>query len=93
VVSHQEAVRNVTESGVRRMVGAMAAILPFAALVQVLANWSDYRQPAVAVAVWLGMFAVAAWLVPRTGTGALTRGEAAAAVLIAVVAAAAIGWE
>jgi hypothetical protein len=75
------------------MVGAMAAILPFAALIQVLANLGDYRQPAVAVAVWLGMFAVAAWLVPRTGTGGLTRGEAAAAVLIAVVAAGAIGWE
>jgi hypothetical protein len=93
VVSHQEAVREVTESGVRRMVGAMAAILPFAALIQVLANLSDYRQPAVAVAVWLGMFAAAAWLVPRIGTGGLTRGEAAAAVLIAVAAAAATGWE
>ena len=93
MVSHQEAVRDVTESGVRRMVGAMAAILPFAALIQVLANLSDYRQPAVAVAVWLGMFATAAWLVPRTGTGGLTRGEAAAAVLIAVATAAAIGWE
>jgi hypothetical protein len=93
VVSHQEAVRDVTESGVRRMVGAIATILPFAALVQVLANLSDYRQPAVAVAVWLAMFAAAAWLVPRTGTGGLTRGEAAAAILIAVAAAAAIGWE
>src|SRR6202035_2834487 len=93
VVSHHEAVRDVTESGLRRMVGAMAAILPLAALIQVLANLSDYRQPAVAVAVWLAMFAAAAWLVRRTGTGALTRGEAAAAVLIAVAAAAAIGWE
>jgi hypothetical protein len=93
VVSHQEAVRDVTESGVRRMVGAMAAILPSAALIQVLANLSDYRQPPVAVAVWLAMFAAAAWLVPRTGTGGLTGGEAAAAVLIAVVAAAAVGWE
>jgi hypothetical protein len=92
-VSHQEAVREVTESGVRRMVGAMAAILPFTALIQVLANLSDYRQPAVAVAVWLAMFAAAAWLVPRIGTGGLTRGEAAAAVLIAVAAAAATGWE
>jgi hypothetical protein len=93
VVSHQEAVRDVTESGLRRMVGAMAAILPSAALIQVLANLSDYRQPAVAVAVWLAMFAAAAWLVPRTGTGGLTRGKAAAAVMIAVAAAAAIGWE
>ncbi len=93
MVSHHEAVRDATESGMRPMVGAMAAILPFAALIQVLANLSDYRQPAVAVGVWLAMFAAAAWLVPRIGTGGLTRGEAVAAVLIAVVAAAAIGWE
>jgi len=92
-VSHHQAVRDVTESGLRRMVGAMAAILPLAALIQVLANLSDYRQPAVAVAVWLAMFAAAAWLVPRIGTGGLTRGEAAAAVLIAVAAAAGSGWE
>jgi hypothetical protein len=93
VVSHHEAVRDFTESGTRRMVGAIAAILPFAALIQVLANLSDYRQPALAVAVWLAMFAAAAWLVPRIGAGGLTRGEAAAAVLIAVAAVAAIGWE
>jgi hypothetical protein len=93
VVSHQEAVRDFTESGLRRMVTAIAAILPLAPLIQVLANLSDYRQPAVAIAVWLAMFAAAAWLVPRTGTGGLARGEAAAAVLIAVVAAAASGWE
>ena len=93
MVSHHQAVRDVTESGLRRMVGAMAAILPLAALIQVLANLSDYRQPAVAVAVWLAMFAAAAWLVPRIGTGGLTRGEAAAAVLIAVAAAAGSGWE
>ena len=93
MVSHQEAVRDVTESGMRRMVTAMAAILPLAALIEVLTNLGDYRQPAVAVAVWLAVFGVAAWLVPRTGTGGLTTGEAAAAVLIAVAAVAAIGWE
>ena len=93
MVSHHEAVRDFTESGTRRMVGAIAAILPFAALIQVLANLSDYRQPALAVAVWLAMFAAAAWLVPRIGAGGLTRGEAAAAVLIAVAAAAGSGWE
>jgi hypothetical protein len=93
VVSHQEAVRDFTESGLRRMVTVMAAILPLAALIQALANLSDYRQPAVAIAVWLAMFAAAAWLVPQMGTGGLARGEAAAAVLIAVAAAAAIGWE
>jgi hypothetical protein len=93
VVSHHEAVRDATEPGLRRMVGAMAAILPFAALIQVLANLHDYHQPAVAVTVWLVVFAAAAWLAPRMGPGGLTRGESAAAVVIAVAAVATIGWE
>jgi len=93
VVSHHEAVREVTEPGLRRMVSVMALILPLAALVQVLANVHDYYQPAVAVAVWLAVLAAAAWLVPRIGTGVLTSGESAAAVAIAVAAVAAIGWE
>jgi hypothetical protein len=93
VVSHQEAVRDATEPGLRRVLGAMAAILPFAALIQALANLHDNRQPAVAVAVWLAVFAAAAWLVPRMGTGGLTGGESAAAVIIAVAAVAAIGWD
>jgi hypothetical protein len=93
VVSHHEAVRDATEFGLRRMVGAMAAILPFAALIQVLVNLHDYYQPAVAVAVWLAMFAVAAWLVPRIRTRVLTGGESAAAIMIAVAAVTAIGWE
>jgi hypothetical protein len=93
MVSHHEAVRDAAEFGLRRMVGAMAVILPLAALIQVLANPHDYYQPAVAVAVWLAMFAAAAWLVPRMGTGVLTRGESAAAVMIAVAAVATIGWQ
>ena len=93
MVSHHEAVREVTEPGLRRMVGAMAAILPLAALIQVLANLNDYYQPAVAVAVWLAVLAAATWLVPRVGTGVLSSGESAAAVAIAVAAVAAIGWE
>jgi hypothetical protein len=93
VVSHHEAVREVTEPGLRRMVGAMAAILPLAALIQALANLHDHYQPAVAVVVWLAVLAAGAWLVPRVGTGVLTSGESAAAVTIAVAAVAAIGWE
>src|SRR5579862_4584388 len=93
VVSHHQAVREVTEPGLQRMVGAMAATLPLAALIQALATMDDYYQPAVAVAVWLAVLAAGAWLVPRTGTGVLTSGESAAAVTIAVAAVAAIGWE
>jgi hypothetical protein len=93
VVSHHQAVREVTEPGLQRMVGAMAAILPLAALIQALTTLEDYYQPAVAVAVWLAVLAAGAWLVPRVGTGVLTSGESAAAVTIAVAAVAAIGWE
>jgi hypothetical protein len=93
VVSHHQAVREVTEPGLQRMIGAMAAILPLAALIQALTTREDYYQPAVAVAVWLAVLAAAAWLVPRVGTGVLTSGESAAAVTIAVAAVAAIGWE
>jgi hypothetical protein len=93
VVSHHEAVREVTGPGLRRMVGAMAAILPLVALGQVLANRHDYYQPAVAVAAWLVVFAAGAWLVPRVGTGVLTSVEAATAVTIAVAAVAAVGSE
>ena len=93
MVSHREVVRDTTEFALRRMVGAMAAILPLAALIQVLANRSDYRQPAVAAGIWLVVFAAGAWLVPRMRRDGLTLGEAMAGVLIAVVAVALIGWE
>jgi hypothetical protein len=97
VVSHHGAVQDATEFGVHRMVGVLAVVFPLAGLIQVLANLRDYRQPAVAVAVWLLMFPVAVWLVPRTRArdpaGGLTRAEAVAAILIAVAAVAAIGWE
>jgi hypothetical protein len=93
VVTHREVVRDTAEFGLRRMVGAMAAILPLAALIQVLANRSDYRQPAVAAGIWLAVFGAGAWFVPRMRRAGLTLGEAAAGILIAVVAVAVIGWE
>jgi hypothetical protein len=93
VVSHREVVRDSAEFGLRRMVRAMAAILPLAALIQVLINRGDYRQPAVAAGTWLAVFAAGAWLVPRMRRDGLTLGEAAAGIMIAVVAVAVIGWE
>ena len=93
MVSHREVVRDTAEFGLRRMVGAMAAILPLAALIQVLANRGDYRHPAVAAGVWLAVFAAGGWLVPRMRRGGLTFGEAAAGILIAVAAVGVIGWE
>jgi hypothetical protein len=93
MVSRDELMRDAAESWILRMVGVLAAILPITLLIQVLVNLRDYREPAVPVAVWLGMLAVAAWLVPRARSGGLTRAEAVAAVVAAVAAVALVGWE
>jgi hypothetical protein len=90
VVTHHEAARDVAEGGVTRVVGALAVILPSIALIQVLANARDYRQPAAAIAVWLAVLASAGWLVPRLRAGRLAAGETAAAIAIAVAAVTAI---
>jgi hypothetical protein len=90
-VSPHTLVRDVAEVGLIRIVGALAVILPSVALVQVLANTRDYRQPAVAVAAWLAVLGAAAWLVPRLRRGGLSAGETAAAIAIEVVAVAVIG--
>jgi len=92
-VSHREVVRDTAEFGLQRIVAAMAAILPLAALIQVLANRSDYRQPAVAAGIWLAVFGAGTWFAPRMRRDGLTLSEAAAGILIAVVAVAVIGWE
>lgn len=88
-----EVVRDTTESGLARLIGVMAVILPSAGLLQTLASLADYRQPAVAIAVWVALLASAAWLLPRARLDGLPRQKAAAAVLIAVAAVTAIGWE
>ncbi len=93
MVSHHEVVRDTAESGVTRMITAMAVIMPVAGLLQTLANLGDYRQPAVAVAVWAALFPAAAWLLPRARPDGLTSPDAVLAVLIAAAAATAIGWE
>jgi hypothetical protein len=93
VVSHHEVVRDTTESGLARLIGAMAVFLPAAGLIQTLTSLEDYRQPAVTVAVWAALLASAAWLLPQARLDGLARGEAAGAILIAVVAVTAIGWE
>jgi hypothetical protein len=91
VVSHHEVARNTAEIGLMRLVRAIAVILPFVALVQTLANPGDYREPAVAIVVWLAVLGASAWLVPRLRTAGLAANETAAAILIAVAAVAVIG--
>jgi hypothetical protein len=81
------------ESELPRIAATVAAIWQLTLLIQVLAYLPDYRQPAVPVAVWLGMLAAAAWLVPRARAGGLDGRQAAAAIAVAVAAVAAVGWE
>ena len=76
-----------------KVVGAVAVVWQLAVLFQVLAYLHDYRQPAVMVAVWLGLLAAAAWLIPRARAGGLTAAEAGWAIAIAVAAVALVGWE
>ena len=90
-MSHHRVARDTAEVGMTRLVGALAVIPPSIALVQVLANLHNYHQPAVAIADWLGVLVAAALLVPRLGTGGIARGEAVAAIAIAVEAVAVIG--
>jgi hypothetical protein len=78
---------------VPRAVATVAAVWQLGLLVQVLLYLHNFRQPVVPVAVWLGMLAAAAWLVPRARAGGLTGRESVAAVAIAVAAVAIVGWE
>jgi hypothetical protein len=88
-----EVVRHATESGIPRIVGAVAAILPFTLLVQALVHPGNYRQPAVPALVWLATLAAAAWLVPRSRAGGLTGRQAIVAIAGAVAAVAVVGLE
>jgi hypothetical protein len=93
MVSGGDAARKAYESELPRMVAAVAVIWQATLLVQVLAFLHDYRQPAVPIAVWLGLTAAAGWLVPRARARGLTRTDAAIAVAVAVAAVVAIGWD
>jgi hypothetical protein len=91
MMSRDEVLQDAAQSWIPRMVGAVATILPITLLIQVLVNPHDYRQPAVPVAVWLGVLAAAVWLVPRARTGGITGAEAAVAVAVSVAAVVLVG--
>lgn len=93
ISDHHGVVRDATEFALLRMIRLLAVIFPLASLIQVLVNLHEYRQPAVPIAVWLAMFPVGLWLAPRIQTNGLNRRESVAAILIALAAVAAIGWE
>jgi hypothetical protein len=91
VVSHHEVARDTAEVGLMRLIRALAVVMPSVALVQVLVSPGDYRQPALAIAVWLTVLGAGTWLVPRLRAGPLSAGETAAAILITVAAVTATG--
>ena len=93
MASHHTVARETAEAGLRRLIGVLAVLMPAVALIQVVANIRDYRQPAVAIGVWLGVLGSAAWLMPRLRRGALSTGETVAAIAIALAAVAVIGAE
>jgi hypothetical protein len=94
MVSRDKAVREAAESELPRMFGTMAVILSIILLAQVLTDRHDYRDPAVPVAVWLGMIVAAVWLVPRARAGGgLTGAQATGAVAIAIAAVVLTGWD
>jgi hypothetical protein len=91
MVSPQKVAWDTVEAGLTSLLRALAVVLPSLALLQVLADARDYRQPFVAVLVWLAVLGAGTWLVPRSRAGRLTTGETAAAIAVAVAAVAAIG--
>ena len=91
MVSPQKAAWDTVEAGLTSLLRALAVVLPSLALLQVLADARDYRQPVVAVLVWLAVLGAGTWLVPRSRAGRLATGETAAVIAIAGAAVAAIG--
>lgn len=89
-VTPQGAVAEATVSAAPRFVGAVAVAMPAGLLIQALADHASYRQPVVPVVVWLGILAVAAWLVPQARAGDLSNRHAGIAIAVAVAAVTAI---
>ena len=93
MVSAHKVVGDVAEAGLLRMIGTIAVILPAVALVQVLVNAHDYRQPAAVIAVWLAVLGTTCWLTPRMRARVLSAAETAAAIAIAIAAVTVVGAE
>jgi hypothetical protein len=91
MVSAHKVARDTTELGLARLIRMLAVALPSVALIQVLADASEYRQPAAAAAVWIVVLVVGAWFVRRPRASGLAPGETAVAVAVAVAAVAATG--
>ena len=84
---------DLPRSELPRTIGTVAWVWQFALLLQVLMDLPDYRHPAVPLAVWLGLVAAAAWLIPRARARGLTTAQSAVAIAVAMTAVALVGWD
>jgi hypothetical protein len=93
VIDRDTVVQDGYDAELFRMAAVLAAVWQLGSLVQVLVALGSYQRPAVSVAVWLGLLAAAAWLVPKARSGGLTGPQAVAALAVAVAAVAVLGWD
>jgi signal transduction histidine kinase len=93
LAARRQAVGNLPRSELPRTIGTVAWVWQFALLLQVLIDLPDYRHPAVPLAVWLGLVAAAAWLIPRARARGLTTAQSAVAIAVAMTAVALVGWD
>jgi hypothetical protein len=92
VVNRDALVQDAYESELPRVLGMLAAVWQLMLLLQVLLYLREYREPAVPVAVLIGLALAARWLIPRARAGDVTGREAAFAIAIAVAAVSLCGW-
>jgi hypothetical protein len=92
VVNRDALVQDAYESELPRVLGMLAAVWQLTLLIQVLLYLREYREPAVPVAVLIGLALAARWLIPRARAGDVTGREAAFAIAIAVAAVSLCGW-
>ncbi len=89
---HDRLVHGAYESELPRVLGVVAALWQLAFLIQILGYLPEYRAPLVPLAVWAALTAAACWLIPRTRTGDLTRGESFCAIALVILAVSLDGW-
>lgn len=92
MVSRDALVQDAYESELPRVLGMLAAVWQLMLLIQILAYLREYREPAVPVAVWIGLALAARWLIPRTRAGDVSGREAVLAIGIAAAAVSLCGW-
>ncbi len=92
-VARRPVAGDLSRSELPRTIGTVAWVWQLALLLQVLIDLPGYRHPAVPLAVWLGLVAAAAWLMPRARPRGLTTAQSAVAIAVAMTAVALVGWD